>query len=207
MSHSSTISHRFLSRRAGLPRVLRGVIGALVTLGVLVSATIFGLSATNTVRLVPVLSNSMSPIMPVGSLALTLPVKRQDVRVGDVIVFSDPNTPGLRVIHRVIHVYGAAEASKFASWSTDKIFVGTKGDNNAVADPWVVTIPDAIIWRRAASLPGLGEPAIWVADPTIRFVSFILAGIALAVWALVALWRRPSKRDDAETANMAVVAS
>lgn len=207
MTHASTVSHRLLSRRASLPRVLRGLVGALLTLGVLVSATIFGLSATNTVRLVPVLSNSMSPIMPVGSLALTLPVARQDVRVGDVIVFSNPNTAGIRVIHRVIRVYGTAEASNFANWSTDKLFVGTKGDNNTMADPWVVTISDAIIWRRAASLPGLGEPAIWVADPTIRFASSMLAGIALAVWALVAIWRRPSKHDDTKTANSAEVAS
>ena len=209
MTPASTLSSRHSARprtdRAGPPRVIRGVFGGLIILGVLASVAIFGLSATNTVRFVPVLSNSMAPIMPVGSLALTLPVQRQDVRVGDVIVFTNPNTAGVRVIHRVTRVYSTADASKFANWSTKQLFLGTKGDNNAVADPWVVTIADATIWRRTASIPGLGEPAIWIADPLIRLGCFVVAGVALGVWALVALWRRPAKNEDRKTVDTETV--
>ena len=189
------------SQRAPRSRVLTGIriavralrIGTitLVFVAVLLSVCVFALSATNTARVVPVLSDSMAPSMPVGSVALTLPVARASVRAGDVIVFSDPLEPAIRVIHRVTHVFTATESSKFSNWSSDKIFLSTKGDNNTSADPWVVTIADATVWKQTGSVPAVGYAAIWIANPTLRLVLFLGGGVAVALWALVALWRRP----------------
>jgi signal peptidase len=180
---------------------LIGGIGAVLC--VLAAVTVYGLSATNTARLVPVMSNSMAPGMAVGSLALTLPVSRDDIRVGDVIVFTDPDHPTIRVIHRIIHIYGPDEASSFTNWVPNQLIASTKGDNNPQADPWTVTVSDATIWRLDRSLPYLGEPAMWFENPSIRLWGFGAGGAALIGWILVIIWRRPSA-ESAEAAEPTV---
>lgn len=179
--------------RRRLSAVIRivGAFGAVVCLSAVAAVLI--LSLTNTARFVPVLSNSMAPTIPVGSLALTVPVSRNDIRVGDVIVFTDPNHPTIRVIHRVVHLYGADEASQFSNWKADELTAMTKGDNNPQADPWTVTIADATVWRLAAFAPGAGLPVIWFLTPTVRLWTFGAAGVALVSWLIVLVWRRPTR--------------
>ncbi len=178
---------------------IRVLVTGFIGLGVLLSVTIFALSATGTARFVPVLSNSMYPNMPVGSMALTMPVAESSIRVGDVIVFSNPNQPSVRVIHRISHIYGADEASQFSNWSPDILFANTKGDNNPEADPWVVTIADTTVWRMQTSVPFLGYPAIWLDQP-LAPLWFIVAGVlALTVWVLRAVWGRPRAHVAAST--------
>jgi signal peptidase len=101
-------------------RLLAGIGTVLCIVAVV---AVYVLSATNTARLVPVLSNSMAPDMPVGSLALTLPAARADIRVGDVIVFTDPDHPTIRVIHRVVHIYGSDEAASFTDWDPNQLTI------------------------------------------------------------------------------------
>ena len=171
---------------------LRVIVVGFVGLAVLLSVTIFILSAMGAARFVPVLSNSMAPSMSVGSLALTIPIPRDSVKVGDVIVFNNPNQSGTRVIHRVTHIFGADESSFFSNWSPDILFVTTKGDNNPAEDPWVATMSEQSVWRMQTSLPYMGQPAIWLAQP-LAPLWFIVAGVLLvAVWLLRILWRRPT---------------
>lgn len=177
-------------RLLGRSSRLIGGMGAVLL--ILAAVAVYGLSVTNTARLVPVMSNSMAPGMAVGSLALTLPVSRDDIRVGDVIVFTDPDHPTIRVIHRVIHIYGADEAASFTDWVPNQLIASTKGDNNPQADPWTLTVSDATIWRLDRSLPYLGEPAMWFGNPSIRLWGFGAGGAALIGWILVIIWRRPS---------------
>lgn len=170
---------------------IRVITTGFVGLGVLLSVAIFALSATGIARFVPVLSNSMAPNMPVGSLALTVQVPQDSIEVGDVIVFSNPTQPSTRVIHRVTHVFGPDEAASFSNWSPDVLFATTKGDNNPTADPWVVTIADPTVWHLQTSIPYLGYPAIWLAQP-LAPLWFIVAGVlAVTVWLLRFVWRRP----------------
>lgn len=185
--HTAVVSPR--ARRIAF--AIRLVITGFIGLGVLISVTIFTLSATGTARFVPVLSNSMATNMPVGSMALTVQSLRSSIQAGDVIVFSNPTQPSTRVIHRVAHRYGADEASQFRNWSSDKLYVTTKGDNNAEADPWVLIIADATVWRLQTSVPFLGYPAMWLAQP-LAPLWLIAAGVVTATaWILKAVWRRP----------------
>lgn len=169
-------------------RILAGI-GSVITIIAVVA--IYVLSVTNTARLVPVLSNSMAPGMPVGSLALTTPAARADITVGDVIVFTDPDHPTIRVIHRIVHIFGADEADKFTNWDATQLIASTKGDNNPEADPWTLTIADATVWRLDRSFPSLGDPAIWFETPSIRFWGFGVVSIAAVGWLLRLIWRRP----------------
>jgi signal peptidase len=170
---------------------IRVLITGLIGLGVLLSVSIFVLSATGTARLVPVLSDSMAPNMPVGSMALTVPVPESSIVVGDVIVFSNPNRPSTRVIHRVTHIFGPDEADQFSNWSPDVLFATTKGDNNPMADPWVVAVADATVWRMETSVPVMGFPAIWLGQPLAPIWLLGAGMLAVVAGVLRAVWRRP----------------
>jgi signal peptidase len=187
-THSRAVHSAFSLIARGI-RMIAGV-GTVLCIIALVAVYVF--SATNTARLVPVMSNSMAPDMPVGALAVTVPVARTDIAVDDVIVFTDPDHPTIRVIHRVVHVFGPDEAAKFSNWDPDLLVASTKGDNNPTADPWTLTVADATIWRLDRSFPYLGQPAIWFETPSIRFWGFGAAGIFLVSWLLVLVWRRPT---------------
>ncbi|KZX19653.1 signal peptidase I [Rathayibacter tanaceti] len=174
-------------------RLLRILLGTLVGLVAVAGVAVFVLSALGMVRLVPVLSNSMAPVMPVGSLAVTLPVAQADVRAGDVIVFTDPDDPSLRVIHRVTFVYPEAEAATLRGREPGELALTTKGDNNQSADPWIVTIADERIWREQSVVPLLGWPSIALAHPEARFALFAAGGAAVVGSLLLAIWRRPAE--------------
>ncbi|AZZ50194.1 signal peptidase I [Rathayibacter rathayi] len=171
-------------------RILRALLGGLVALLAVAGLAVFALSALGLVRLVPVLSNSMAPVMPVGSLALTLPVDQAAVRAGDVIVFTDPDDPGRRVIHRVTLVYAEADAAALRGREPGQLALTTKGDNNESADPWIVTIADQRIWRESSVVPLLGWPSIALAHPEVRFALFAAGGAVVVGALLLAIWRR-----------------
>lgn len=189
-SGTSTARRRLFARPPFAVRLVGGIVTAFLLVAVV---TVLLLSITNTAKFVPVLSDSMAPTMPIGSLALTVPLPRSDIRVGDVIVFIDPNHPTIRVIHRVEHIFRADEASRFTNWKANELTASTKGDNNPAADPWTVTIADPTVWRLAGSVSNLGFPAIWLLTPTFRVWVFGAASVALIAWMLVLVWWRPAR--------------
>jgi len=74
-----------------------------------------------------VLSGSMEPEIPVGSLVVISPVKPEDVEVGDIITFRPVSIGEHWITHRVINIG--------RSYS---IFFETKGDANEISDPFTV---------------------------------------------------------------------
>ncbi|NQX25977.1 signal peptidase I [Microbacteriaceae bacterium VKM Ac-2854] len=176
-------------------RLFRALTGVLVGVAVLAAVAVFALSALGLVRFVPVLSNSMAPQMPTGSLAVTVPVPQGEIAAGDVIVFTDPDDAGKRVIHRVADLFPADEAAQLVGWQPGMIALHTKGDNNEYADPWILTIADAQVWRRSAVVPYLGWPTIAFGDPRSRVALFGVGGALVAAWLLAAIWRRPAPAD------------
>ncbi|MCJ1695970.1 signal peptidase I [Rathayibacter caricis] len=173
-------------------RLLRALAGVLVTLLAVAGVAAFALSALGVVRLVPVLSNSMAPGMPVGSLAVTLPAAQAEIRAGDVIVFTDPTASSRRVIHRVTLVYSEADAAQLRDRQPGQLALTTKGDNNASADPWILTIGDSRVWREEAVVPLLGWPALALTTPEARFALFAGGGALVVAAVLLVIWRRPA---------------
>lgn len=171
-----------------------GVLGGLVTavIGSAVIAVVV-LSALGVTRFVPVLSNSMAPGMPVGSLAITAPTPRAEVTTGDVVVFTAPSGPRVRVIHRVTHVFGPEDAERLDGWSDDRLAIQTKGDDNPSEDPWIVTIGDDAVWERTSVVPFLGWPFVWLGDPITRMIAFAFVGATGTIWLLTVIWRRPPR--------------
>jgi len=100
-----------------------------------------------------VLSGSMSPTYPVGSLLVTAQIDASDVRAGMAIVFEDPLEPGHIVTHRAIGPV-PEDASAFH----------TRGDANAVPDPAAVParlVRGKVLW----SVSGLGAVLDWLKWP------------------------------------------
>ena len=140
--------------------VARGLVGVLLALG---AAT-----ASGRVRLEPVLTGSMSPRIPVGSLVAVTPV--HDVSTGDVVMFAPPRPYGTPhdgpVLHRVVQVTRGLDGHVLAR---------TKGDANTATDPWVLDVTASRVSELRFSSPLAGR-VVAAARGTTR-------GTGLLVWA------------------------
>lgn len=110
-------------------------------------------------RPVVLLSDSMAPGAPAGSLLLARPVESDDIEVGDVVTV--PLDGDGRVTHRVI----ALEELDGTTWAR------LRSDANGVPDPGRVALDQETL-RAVAVMPGIGRP-LAAGDP------LLLAGIGL----------------------------
>lgn len=120
-------------------------------------------------QLQAVLSGSMAPTYPVGSLLVVEEIDASQVRAGMPMVFEDPMEPGRIVTHRVIGPI-PLDSSAFR----------TQGDANAAPDP--ATVPARLVRGRVLwSVSGLGAILDWLKWPN-GFVLFVMvpAGLLLA---------------------------
>jgi signal peptidase len=148
----------------------RGWLGA--TLGVVVVALLLPLAIFLTSawllgwQLMSVLTGSMQPTYPVGSLLVIGQIDAADVEPGMAIVFSDPAEPGRLVAHRVVSV-AAGDALAFV----------TQGDANASRDPNPVParlVRGRVLW----SVSLLGTAMDWLQWPR-SFIALVLVPLAL----------------------------
>ena len=95
-------------------------------------------------RVAIVLSASMEPVMPMGALAITMPVTPEEVEVGDIIAFAPPWDPDVTVSHRVVEVLTNGEFT-----------YRTKGDASEDIDLWLMPA-EYVTGRVVFSLPYLG---------------------------------------------------
>lgn len=103
------------------------------------------------VKFHPVLTGSMEPAMPVGSVVVVVPVTAAEVSVGDVLTF---DAGGRRVTHRVVEIRDDQDGRSFI----------TKGDANNVADGEPVPAA-AVAGRVWCDIPWLGRVAEAVRTP------------------------------------------
>ena len=76
-----------------------------------------------------VLSGSMTPAIPVGSVVVVLPTDPAEVVVGDAITFSSQSDPEVLITHRVVEVIEKESGS---------LRFRTKGDANEEEDTYLV---------------------------------------------------------------------
>ena len=114
---------------------------------------------------------SMNPTLKAGDGLFVVPYGDKKIRIGDVVVFRDPEGK-YNIVHRVVAV--------------DSRVVTTKGDNNINNDPWVL-LPDDIIGHvvsaqrksRIVTIRGgiwgrISAPAFWTIKQVNLSVSRIL---------------------------------
>jgi len=105
-------------------------------------------------RVAIVLSASMEPNMPMGSLAITMPIAAEEVKVGDIIAFAPPWDPDVTVSHRVVEVL-----------TDNGLSFSTKGDASEDIDPWVMPA-EYVTGRVVFNIPYLG----YVANSALLYV-------------------------------------
>ncbi|MFV0429100.1 MAG: signal peptidase I [Arachnia sp.] len=152
--------------------------GAAVTVAVLIPR--LGGAAPYTL-----ISGSMAPQYPAGTLVVVRPVDPADISVGDVVTVQLDSGKEAVVTHRVVEIQHRADG--------ELQFV-TKGDAN--------DIPDADV-RMAVQIRG----QLWYSVPYLGYVSTALSGqqrswlvtalaaglIGYAVWMFVGTWRERRK--------------
>lgn len=141
--------HAATRLRAGKLARLAGLIaGAGALVGVIASLALSALGVTPRI----VISGSMEPGLPIGTIVLTERVDVAEVSVGDVVTTERFNGPGT-VTHRVVDMsHGEAEAT----------LLTLKGDANAGVDREPYAVTDVGILRLA--IPYVGLPQLWVQD-------------------------------------------
>ncbi|MEZ5189978.1 MAG: signal peptidase I [Schumannella sp.] len=148
----------------------------LVALLALAAAVIVVPAATGS-RPLTVLTSSMEPTLPPGTLLVVSPVEPEDIRIGDVVTYQIRSGDPTVVTHRVIAV------SKSAGGEYAFTF---KGDNNAQPDPDQIREVQ-IEGRLWYSVPYIGWVNTWVNGEARSYVVPVLAGglFAFALWMVV----------------------
>ncbi|MCW2726463.1 MAG: peptidase signal peptidase [Frankiales bacterium] len=156
--------------------------GVAVLAGVAVAATL--LLVTVGPRFLPyqalvVLSGSMEPAIPTGSLVVYRKADASQIKRGDVIVFSKPSDPTERVTHRVYSI---------GSGPTGRYFT-TKGDANGVPDNWRIPAVGSG-WVAVQHLPGIGYGLGYLQSGTARLLLIVLPAVGLGLLTLVDIWKK-----------------
>ena len=181
MSGAHAKGHRVF-RAAGMI-----LIGAVLAIGVGLVALakapdLFGY------RSIVVYGGSMSPTLEAGDVILVSEISPGDVKVGDVITYTDSNATSMTT-HRVVAISGTP---------TSPIFE-TQGDANTDLDPVGISA-DRLVGRMSLRVPLVGRALDFAGTPKGRIVLVGLPLILLAVEETrVRLARRGQTKDDSGT--------
>ncbi len=143
-------------------------------------------------RLLPILSGSMAPGIPAGSLVLVTPSPPQRIRVGDVVVYKIPIADHRLIAHRVVAVLARGR----------RPLIETKGDANARLDPWHARLQGEKAWLVRAEVPLLGYPALF-AKRAWRFLLLAGAVFLLVAAAIRRIWSDSSHTEGAGGTHVA----
>ena len=140
--------------------------------------------------------HSMDPAIPYGSVAYEKDVPVSQLEVGDVITFKPPEAYAFKqpVTHRIIEI---------KTTETGERAFRTKGDNNADADPWTVTLDQPEQPRVAFHLPYVGYIYIALSIWWVRILLIALPALAVAVWIGVLLWKEAGRDVEREKERLA----
>jgi signal peptidase len=133
-----------------------------------VLATVFCLASG--LRPVIVLSGSMAPTVPAGSVVFHETTPAADLKVGDVVTVPRPATDDV-VTHRITSIE-AAEGGQYA--------MTMRGDANKQDDPRTYAVSEAN--KMAFSVPHLGSWLSWMRANPIQTAAAMLALLVFSLW-------------------------
>lgn len=178
--------------RSGARAVVHAVVlgvstGLLLLVAALAVVLIVVPKATGSMPLT-VLTQSMEPTLPPGTLLVVRPTAVDDIEVGDVVTYQIVSGQPAVISHRVVSVSSSSNG--------ERTFV-LKGDNNAKADPHLVTAAQirGVVWY---SIPEVGVvnqlvngSRSWLI-PTVAGVLLAYGGVMITVGTVTAARRRRS---------------
>jgi signal peptidase I len=123
-------------------------------------------------------SGSMTPTIPTGSLVLYKKATASSLKVGDIIVFTEPNTLDTKVTHRIYAIHSGPQGKYFL----------TKGDANANPDSWTIPAVGSG-WEEFWHAPDIGYVLSDLQGGYVRVILIIIPALLLAGLAIVAFRR------------------
>ncbi|MEO6866658.1 MAG: signal peptidase I [Gaiellales bacterium] len=126
-----------------------------------------------------IIGQSMEPTIPLYSVIVVDPIDPDNIRVGDVITYQEPDRPERKVTHRVAEIVTNSRGGP--------TFL-TKGDNNDVRDPYEVTYADEG-YRVRTHVPHVGWLMIQAQTALARVLFVVVPVLVLLVQFLRWLWR------------------
>jgi signal peptidase len=141
-----------------------------------------GLYATYTV-----MSGSMEPSIPTGSVVVVAAEDPSRINVGDVITVTSEQPPYATVTHRVTRILAAARGPGFK----------TKGDANSLEDPWQFAYSGAA-GKVILSVPWLGYVLAFSTTVLARFALAGSVALLLVCYFMPAIWRSASGNPERE---------
>jgi signal peptidase len=130
-------------------------------------------------RTVTMLTGSMRPLIPPGSVAVDVREPMSALRPGQIISFHAPEGGHPVVTHRVVSV----------QHRDGQVLIRTRGIANSANDPWVAVVHGKDVWRVRAVVPHLGEGIRLLRSRGIHLVVAWLVPAGLLLWFLVGIWR------------------
>jgi signal peptidase len=170
-------------------RLIPTLVSAVATAACIASVVALLLLAvgphTGAYRTVTMLTGSMRPTYPVGTILIDTPTATADLRPGQVLTYQIPIDDHRVVSHRILTVVHP---------SAGVTLVQTKGDANNGPDPWKARITDRTVWTVRGRVPALGSVLLWLRQPSVLTVIRFLLPAALLVWVLYGVWAGPTTR-------------
>ncbi|AGW40534.1 signal peptidase I [Leifsonia xyli subsp. cynodontis DSM 46306] len=159
---------RSVSHRVRPLLVLRSIVLWLAAIVGAASIVIVSCCALFQLRPEVVVSGSMEPALPVGSLVLATETPGAELRPGDIVTVARPGGRGL-VTHRVV-------STEFVDGRTSIVL---KGDANASPDPEPYLVSSA--GKVVATLPVAGYVAAVMKTPLGIATIVVLVGVVIAL--------------------------
>lgn len=128
-------------------------------------------------------SGSMTGTYDTGSIVYDKVVPAASLTVGDVITYAPPagKSPTALVTHRIASITADPQ-------SGERVFV-TKGDHNAVVDPWTFKLRGATQAQVAFGIPYAGFAFAFLGDPAHRQLVIGLPAALIALLVLLGMVR------------------
>lgn len=140
----------------------------LVAIALILAVLLFGLKLFG-LQPYTIVSGSMEPNYPVGSIVYVSKVNANDLRKGDVITFKVAGNT--IVTHRIEEVVYDDPSS---------VMFRTKGDNNNTADGALVA-PGSIIGKVQFHIPLIGYLAVFLQSKAGRYTSIAIVVVLIAL--------------------------
>lgn len=168
---------------ARIIHVVKSVAQATLFAFLLASAVFFAALAigphTGRYRTLTVLTGSMRPSAPPGSVVVVTPIPLSQVRPGMVLTYQIPVLDHRVVTHRVVTV---------KDQGTTHPTITTKGDANGAPDPWEATLGGGPAWQERFALPHVGALVQALRSPAVHAVAvWGVPSLLAALW-LVRIW-------------------
>jgi signal peptidase I len=125
-----------------------------------------------------VMSDSMAPLVRTGDIVVAMPISDPAASIGRVILFDDPDHPGLLRLHRLV------------APAPDGRLI-TRGDANAAADSSPVSV-DAVRGVAIMRTPALGMPYVWAREG--RWELILGAAAVMVALSVVAFGQGSARR-------------